>query len=190
MTLEVFEKKICNGWLVMWVHDWPFVQRTGVQISLEPNFFFLIWIIIFRRKLFFTSLWYSKPILYYSLFKFFMSSWQYLESKDILGLRRVRELHTGKMRPFLFIISVAPSLGPLICLKSPFFNFRSAKLPSLLQASVAPVNPENLLLRDTSACLINILRSIRGKQEECSFRNYLIPVVKEWTLFFVLSKLE
>ena len=61
-----------------------------------------------------------------------MSSWQYLESKDIWGLRRVRELHIGKMRPFLFIISVAPSLGPLICLKSPFFNFRSAKLPYLV----------------------------------------------------------
>ena len=48
MTLEVFEKKSCNGWLVMWVHDWPFVQGTGVQISLEPNFFFLIQIIIFK----------------------------------------------------------------------------------------------------------------------------------------------
>ena len=41
---------------------------------------------------------------------FFMSSWQYLESKDIWGLRRVRELHIGKMRPFLFTISVAPTL--------------------------------------------------------------------------------
>ena len=132
MTLEVFEKKLCSGWLVMWVHDWPFVQGTGVQISLEPNFFFLIWIIIFKWKLFFTSLWYSKPILYYSLFKFFMSSWQYVESKDIWGLRRVRELHSGKMRPFLYIISVAPSFGPLISMKSPFFNFRSAKLPSLI----------------------------------------------------------
>ena len=40
MTLEVFEKKLCSGWLVMWVHDWPFIQGTGVQISLEPNFFF------------------------------------------------------------------------------------------------------------------------------------------------------
>ena len=116
----------------MWVHDWPFVQETGVQISLEPNFFFLIWIIIFKWKLFFTSLWYSKPILYYSLFKFFMSSWQYLESKDIWGLRRVIELHIGKMRPFLFTTSFVPSLGPLKCLKSPFFNFGSAKLPYLL----------------------------------------------------------
>ena len=60
-----------------------------------------------------------------------MSSWQYVESKDIWGLRRVRELHSGKMRPFLYIISVAPSFGPLISMKSPFFNFRSAKLPSL-----------------------------------------------------------
>ena len=132
MTSKYFLKKSPTGRLVMWVHDWPFVQGTGVQISLEPNFFFLILIKIFKWKLFFTSLWYSKPILYYSLFKFFMSSWQYLESKDIWGLRRVRELHIGKMRPFLFIISVAPSLGPLICLKSPFFNFRSAKLPSLI----------------------------------------------------------
>ena len=48
MTLEVFEKFSCNGWLVMWVHDWPLVQRTGVQISLEPNFFFLILIILFK----------------------------------------------------------------------------------------------------------------------------------------------
>ena len=132
MTLEVFEKILCNGWLVMWVHDWPLVQRTGVQISLEPNFFFLRVIIIFKWKLFFTSLWYSKPILHYSLFKFFMSSWQYLESKDIWGLRRVIELLIGKMKPFLFKISLAPSLGPLICLKSPFLNFRSAKLPSLI----------------------------------------------------------
>ena len=131
MTSEVFEKKLCNGWLVMWVHDWPFVQRTGVQISLEPNYFFLIWIIIFKWKLFFTSLWYSKPILYYSLFKFFMSSWQYLESKDIWALHRVNKLRIEKMKPFLFIISFAPSLGPLICLKSPFFSFKSAKLPSL-----------------------------------------------------------
>ena len=136
MTLEVFEKNLCSGWLVMWVHDWPFVQRTGVQISLEPNFFFLIWMIIFKWKLFFTSLWYSKPILYYSLFKFFMSSWQYLESKDILGLRRFIELHIGKMRPFLFITSFAPSLGPLKCLKSTFFNFASAKLPYLIYISL------------------------------------------------------
>jgi hypothetical protein len=41
MTLEVFENFLCNGWLVMWVHDWPFVQGTGVQISLEQNFFSL-----------------------------------------------------------------------------------------------------------------------------------------------------
>ena len=36
MTLEVFETFSCNGWLVMWVHYWPLVQGTGVQISLEP----------------------------------------------------------------------------------------------------------------------------------------------------------
>ena len=132
MTSNFFLKKSLTGWLVMWVHDWPFVQGTGVQISLEPNFFFLIWIIIFKWKLLFTSLWYSKPILYYSLFKFFMSSWQYIESKHIWGLRRVSELYIVKMRPFLFITSVAPSLGPPICLKIPFFNFSSAKLPSLM----------------------------------------------------------
>ena len=114
MTLEVFEKFSCNGWLVMWVHDWPFVQGSGVQISLEQNFFFFILIIIFKWKLFFTSLWYSKPILYYSLFKFFMSSWQYIESKHIWGLRRVSELYIVKMRPDLFLTSVAPSLDPLI----------------------------------------------------------------------------
>ena len=78
-----------TDFLVMWEHNWPFVQRTGVQISLEPNFFFLILIKFFKWKLFFTSLWYSKPLLYYSFFKFFMSSWQYLESKDIWGRRRV-----------------------------------------------------------------------------------------------------
>ena len=89
MTLEVFEKFSCNGWLVMWVHDWPFVQGTGVQISLEPNFFFLILIKFFKWKLFFTSLWYSKPLLYYSFFKFVMSSWQYLESKHKTIRRRV-----------------------------------------------------------------------------------------------------
>ena len=89
MTLEVFFLNLCNGWLVMWVHDWPFVQGTGVQISLEPNFFFLILIKIFKWKLFFTSLWYSKPLLYYSFFKFFMSSWQYLESKHKTIRRRV-----------------------------------------------------------------------------------------------------
>ena len=121
----------------MWVHDRPLVQGPGVQISLEPNFFFLILIIFFKWKLFFTSLWYSKPILYYSLFKFFMSSWKYLESKDICGLRRVIELHIGKRRPFLFMISFAPSLGPLICLKSLLFNFRSAKLHNLLTTQMA-----------------------------------------------------
>ena len=78
-----------TDFVVMWEHNWPFVQRTGVQISLEPNFFFLILIKIFKWKLFFTSLWYSKPLLYYSFFKFFMSSWQYLESKDIWGRRKV-----------------------------------------------------------------------------------------------------
>ena len=61
-----------------------------------------------------------------------MSSWKYLESKDIWGLRRVMELHIGKRRPFLFITSFAPSLGPLTCLKSSFFNIRSAKLPNLV----------------------------------------------------------
>jgi hypothetical protein len=39
MTLESLENILCNGWLVVWVHDWPLVQGTGVQISLEPNFF-------------------------------------------------------------------------------------------------------------------------------------------------------
>ena len=43
MTLEVFEKILCTGGLVMWVYDWPLVQGTGVQILLEPNFFFLYW---------------------------------------------------------------------------------------------------------------------------------------------------
>ena len=89
MTLEVFENFSCNDWLVMWVHDWPLVQGTGVQISLEPNFFFLILIKFFKWKLFFTSLWYSKPLLYYSFFKFVMSSWQYLESKHKTIRRRV-----------------------------------------------------------------------------------------------------
>ena len=89
MTLEVFFSDFTTDFVVMWEHNWPFVQRTGVQISLEPNFFFLILIKIFKWKLFFTSLWYSKPLLYYSFFKFFMSSWQYLESKDIWGRRKV-----------------------------------------------------------------------------------------------------
>ena len=61
-----------------------------------------------------------------------MSSWQYIESKHIWGLRRVSELYIVKMRPDLFLTSVAPSLGPPICLKSPFFSFSSAKLPSLV----------------------------------------------------------
>ena len=39
MTLESLENISCNGWLVVWVHDWPLIQGTGVQISLEPNFF-------------------------------------------------------------------------------------------------------------------------------------------------------
>ena len=56
MTLEVFEKNLCNGWLVMWVHDWPLVQRTGVQISLEPNFFFPYIDNTFQMKTIFTSL--------------------------------------------------------------------------------------------------------------------------------------
>ena len=89
MTLEVFEKFSCNGQLVMWVHDWPFVQGSGVQISFKQNFFFFILIIIFKWKLFFTSLWYSRPLLYYSFFKFVMSSWQYLESKHKTIRRRV-----------------------------------------------------------------------------------------------------
>ena len=119
MTSKTFEKNpLLVGWLCGFMTGLS-SRGLGFKSHLSQTFFFLIWIIIFKWKLFFTSLWYSKPILYYSLFKFFMSSWQYLESKDIWGLRRVRELHIGKMRPFLFIISVAPSLGPLICLKSP-----------------------------------------------------------------------
>ena len=89
LTLEVFFSDFTTDFVVMWEHNWPFVQGTGVQISLEPNFFFLILIKFFKWKLFFTSLWYSKPLLYYSFFKFFMSSWQYLESKDIWGRRKV-----------------------------------------------------------------------------------------------------
>ena len=89
LTLEVFFSDFTTDFVVMWEHDWPFVQGTGVQISLEPNFFFLILIKFFKWKLFFTSLWYSKPLLYYSFFKFVMSSWQYLESKDIWGRRKV-----------------------------------------------------------------------------------------------------
>ena len=42
MTLEVFFSDFTTDFVVMWEHDWPFVQGTGVQISLEPNFFFLI----------------------------------------------------------------------------------------------------------------------------------------------------
>ena len=63
-----------------------------------------------------------------------MSSWQYIESKHIWGLRRVSELYIVKMRPDLFLTSVAPSLGPPICLKSPFFSFSSAKMPSLINS--------------------------------------------------------
>jgi hypothetical protein len=68
MTLEVFENFLLQaGWLCGFVTGlW---SGTGVQISLEPNFFFLILIIFFKWKLFSTLLWYSKPILYYSLFK-------------------------------------------------------------------------------------------------------------------------
>ena len=153
-TLKNFEKKISSGWLVMWVHDWPLVQGPGVQISLEPKKIFLILIIFFKWKIFFTSLWYSKPILHYSLFKFFMSSWKYLESKDVWGLRRVIELHIGKRRPFLFIISSAPSLGPLICLKSPLFNFRSAKLPNLITThTTSSMTQQN---KDYEAALLSL----------------------------------
>jgi hypothetical protein len=49
----------------------------------------------------------------------------------ILSLCAVIELHIGKRSPFLFIISVAHSLGPLISMKRSIYNFRFAKLPSL-----------------------------------------------------------
>ena len=40
MTLEVFFSDFTIDFVVMWEYDWPFVQGTGVQNSLEPNFFF------------------------------------------------------------------------------------------------------------------------------------------------------
>ena len=172
----------------MWVHDWPFVQGTGVQISLEPNFFFLIWIIIFKWKLLFTSLWYSKPILYYSLFKFFMSSWQYIESKHIWGLRRVSELYIVKMRPFLFITSVAPSLGPPICLKIPFFNFSSAKLPSLILMSIVDISAIQLrgTRLDVILCLmVQWSRVLKGGSEVV-----MVKPVKPSFLFLSRRQLE
>ena len=115
-------------------------RGLGFKSHLSHTFFSLYWKYFFKWKLFFTLLWYSKTILYYSLFKFFMSSWKYLESKDIWGLLRVMKLHIGKRRPFLFITSFAHSLGPLICLKSPFFNFRSAKLPNLINMVIYQIS--------------------------------------------------
>ena len=50
MTLEDFEKILCTGGLVMWVSDWPLVQGTGVQISLEPHFFSPYFDNIFQMK--------------------------------------------------------------------------------------------------------------------------------------------
>ena len=77
--------------IFFWLHYW-LRGYVGAWLAFRPGdwgsnltwakLFFLILIIIFKWKLFFTSLWYSKPLLYYSFFKFFMSSWQYLESKE------------------------------------------------------------------------------------------------------------
>ena len=77
--------------IFFWLHYW-LRGYVGTWLVFRPGdwgsnltwakLFFLILIKIFKWKLFFTSLWYSKPLLHYSLFKFFMSSWQYLESKE------------------------------------------------------------------------------------------------------------
>ena len=48
------------------------------------------------------------------------------------GLCQVIELHFGKRRPFLFIISHVPGLGSPISLKMSIYNFRSSKLHNLL----------------------------------------------------------
>ena len=50
MTLEVFFSDFTTDFVVMWEHNWPFVQRTGVQISLEPNVFFPYIDKIFQMK--------------------------------------------------------------------------------------------------------------------------------------------
>ena len=47
-------------------------------------------------------------------------------------LRRVIELHIGKMRPFLFITSPVPSFGPLISPKMSKFDIRFSYLHCLL----------------------------------------------------------
>ena len=45
MTLEVFFSDLTTDFVVMWEHNWPFVQGTGVQISLEPIFFFSLGVV-------------------------------------------------------------------------------------------------------------------------------------------------
>jgi hypothetical protein len=64
---------------------------------------------------------FSKPFLlhYDNLSTCYYSSLilNYLESINVLGLCRVIELHIGKRRPFLFIISFVPSLGTPIPMK-------------------------------------------------------------------------
>ena len=61
-----------------------------------------------------------------------MQYWNYLESKDVLGLCRVIERHVGKRRPFLFLTSFVPSLGTPIPMKKSICNIRPSKLPYLL----------------------------------------------------------
>ena len=80
--LQYWLRGYVGAWLAFRPGDW------GSNLTWAKLFFFTL-IIIFKWKLFFTSLWYSKPLLYYSFFKFVMSSWQYLESKHKTIRRRV-----------------------------------------------------------------------------------------------------
>ena len=76
LTLEVFFSDFTTDFVVMWEHNWPFVQGTGVQISLEPNFFFPYIDKNFQMKAIFTSLWYSKVGNIWFLSPLVLSKWE------------------------------------------------------------------------------------------------------------------
>ena len=108
-----------------------------------------------------------------------MQYWNYLESKDVLGLCRVIELHIGKMRPFLFITSFVPSLGTPIPMKKSIYNFRSSKLPYLLFSEAQKVtlfgfSDRSFLIRHCLCCRYETELSSHTKTKAVHVSKYFI----------------
>ena len=91
-------------------------------------------------------------------------------------LCRVIELHIGKMRPFLFITSLVPSLGPPKPLKRSKYDIRFSYLHSLITTP-----------RPKRSCFV---QPIGGIDELLQFYEFEVPSGKNVHYFYQIELLQ